>query len=100
VQRRGAAAVDSVDVRTCGEQRGDRRDLRRAVPVRGAWPAVDGVVQRRGTAPVARVDVGAGRDQRAHDRGAIGSRGDVQRGVAGVDVVRDGDEEVSHRALA
>src|SRR5262249_49936727 len=51
--------------------------------------AVDGVVQRLGAAAIHRRDARAGVDQRAGDARLVGGRREVQRRVAGVDLVAD-----------
>ena len=51
-------------------------------------------MQGRGAAAVPRLDVGAQGDQLARDLRLVGGRGDVERRVARIEVMRDLDEEM------
>ena len=100
MQRRDLALVASVRIGTGLDQIGDRRGLGGRIPAGRARHAIGGVVKRSGAATVLRADVGAAANQAPCEITAVAGGGDMERGVADVQVVLDLVEVVVVRMLS
>ena len=100
VQRANAALVRGVGIGARRNQARDHRSLRLGIPGLQLGSAVDRVVQRFGAAAIAGTDIRTEREEPFGDVSLIGRRGDVECGIARVDVVLDRVEKVGAGALA
>lgn len=95
MQRRHTTLVEGIRIRACFDEVGDYVTLCRRIPVLGAGTSVGRVVEGFSAPPVTRAHVGAFFDEQLGDTSLVRGGSDVQRRVAGVDVVMDRDKKVS-----
>lgn len=100
VQRSYAALIERVWIGSILDQQGDHGGLGQRIPALDYGSAIGRVVQRGGSPPVYRGDIGSIVEERLGNIFSIAGGGGVQGCVAGVQVVVDFSEVEIGRRLA